>query len=70
MCQETSRKQLSPLWRFYKAHASLFMCQERSREQFLPLRWSCIAREACLIARKYRESSFHHCGSAVNLVLA
>ena len=35
MCQETSRKQFSPLWRFSEARGCLVMCQERSLKAVL-----------------------------------
>ena len=63
MCQETSRKQFSPLWRSCEPRAGLFKCQEGSREQFSPK-----LVQAWLGAKKDRESSFHHCGGPVNLV--
>ena len=57
-----------PLWRFCEARASLFICQEISRKLFAPLWWSCQARGGLFKCRRYRESSFHHCGAAVNVV--
>ena len=68
--QEASRKQFSPLWRFCEAFPSLFICKESSRMQFSPLLWSCKSRGGLFKCRKYREIRLHHCGSAVNLVLA
>ena len=41
--QKGSRKQFSPLWRFYEVRASLLKFQESSRKQFSPLWGFCEA---------------------------
>ena len=70
MCQETYRKQFSPMSRFCEARASLFCARKDRESSFHHCGGTVQLSEICLSARNDRESSFHHCGGSEKLVQA